>query len=155
MAYFRHSLSQHGWWLLSTSSAASALSEKSSNSVDQRGRPCTRSRRVGLRWICRRERWCETDEEARPAAFGVGDRDATPGVVIVSICRNFRAARSQKAMKSRTVTAPPARNPTDPPDFLNICDNSKGSRKGRWFERKSQCELSLSALATRARQATQ
>ena len=47
--------------------------------------------------------------------------------MIVSICGNLRAARSQKAKKSHTATAPPpAPRPTHP-FFLSSCHKPKGS----------------------------
>ena len=126
------------------------LREKSSSSVDQRGRTRARSRRVGLRSICRRELRCATDQKAASAPFGVGDRDQHLGGRSREFAGDFalRALRTQRS-HVRPQRQRPHRLTTR--NFLVRCDKPRGSVSGRWFERKSQCDLRRRCAHARAR----
>ena len=126
------------------------LREKSSNSVDRRGRTRPRSRRVGLRSICRRELRCETDEEAASAAFGVGNRRERLGERSREFAGDF-ALRALRRRRSHIRSQCPHPHPRRPPMAFSRIVTSRKARGLGAGSRESRSATSAAAAHTRGR----
>ena len=126
------------------------LREKSSSSVDQRGRTRARSRRVGLRSICRRELRCATDQKAASAAFGVGNRDQHLGERSREFAGDF-ALRALRRRTSHIRSQCPHPHPRRPPMAFSRIVTSRKARGLGAGSRESRSATSAAAAHTRGR----